>query len=66
MDAGYKTRYALNVIIPAIQREGLTIKTRRGEWTISPTNPAVATLINQLSTELTNQLNQLPQENINF
>lgn len=41
----YENHYILNVILPAVEREGLTIKTNYGEVTLNPKSPSVISFI---------------------
>ena len=50
-----KRNYILNVIIPTVEREGLTIKTRYGEVMLSPEREIVVNFLAALSEELSKQ-----------
>lgn len=50
-----KQNYILNVIIPTVEREGLTIKTRYGEVTINPSRQIVVNFLAAFSEELSKQ-----------
>ena len=46
--------FILHVLLPAVEREGLTIKTRRdGELTISSDDPSVSCFIDDMRQRLT-------------
>ncbi|EJL1295634.1 hypothetical protein NL787_004205 [Salmonella enterica] len=49
--------FILHVLLPAVEREGLTIKTRRdGELTLSSDDPAVSCFIDDMRQRLTTAL----------
>lgn len=49
--------FILHVLLPAVEREGLTIKTRRdGELTISSDDPSVSCFIDDMRQRLTTAL----------
>lgn len=49
--------FILNILLPAVEREGMTIKTRRdGELTIRPTDPAVVNFISEMRRSLEAEL----------
>lgn len=49
--------FILHVLLPAVEREGLTIKTRRdGELTLSSDNPSVSCFIDDMRQRLTTAL----------
>ncbi|EBG2974209.1 hypothetical protein LZ060_000103 [Salmonella enterica subsp. enterica serovar Cotham] len=49
--------FILHVLIPAVEREGLTIKTRRdGELTLSSDDPSVSCFIDDMRQRLTTAL----------
>lgn len=51
----YKRNYILNVIIPSVEREGLTIKTQYGEVTINSSREVVVNFLAALTEELSKQ-----------
>lgn len=49
--------FILHVLLPAVEREGLTIKTRRdGELTLSSDDPSVSCFIDDMRLRLTTAL----------
>lgn len=49
--------FILHVLLPAVEREGLTIKTRRdGELTLSSDDPSVSCFIDDMRQHLTTAL----------
>ncbi|MDV1215084.1 hypothetical protein VC596_12835 [Citrobacter freundii] len=49
--------FILHVLLPAVEREGLTIKTRRdGELTLSSDDPSVSCFIDDMRQRLTTAL----------
>ncbi|HFD4470428.1 TPA: hypothetical protein ACF3PF_003618 [Citrobacter freundii] len=49
--------FILHVLLPAVEREGLTIKTRRaGELTLSSDDPSVSSFIEDMRQRLTTAL----------
>lgn len=49
--------FILHVLLPAVEREGLTIKTRRdGELTLSSEDPSVSCFIDDMRQRLTTAL----------
>lgn len=49
--------FILHVLLPAVEREGLTIKTRRdGELTLSSADPSVSSFIDDMRQRLTTAL----------
>lgn len=49
--------FILHVLLPAVEREGLTIKTRRdGELTLSSNDPSVSCFIDDMRQRLTTAL----------
>lgn len=51
--------FILHVLLPAIQEEGLTIKTRAaGEMTLSPSDPSVSDFISDMSERLSAALSR--------
>lgn len=49
--------FILHVLLPAVEREGLTIKTRRdGELTLSSDDPSVSCFIDDMRQRLTTEL----------
>lgn len=48
----YEQHYVLNVLIPSVEREGLTIKTKYGEVTINSGSQSVINFIHALTEEL--------------
>ena len=50
-------KFILHVLLPAVEREGLTIKTRRdGELTLSSDDPSVSCFIDDMRQRLTTAL----------
>ncbi|HDL7645896.1 TPA: hypothetical protein PXO92_002509 [Yersinia enterocolitica] len=52
---GREEYYVVNVLIPAMERYGFTIKTNYGEVKINPRSPAVKNFLNGLREELSHQ-----------